>query len=840
VYRLVTLGAVDLLDPAGHRVSSVMQQPKRYLLLTYLRLGFHGSPAPREMVLSLFWPESDTTRARQSLKQSLYFLRRSVGSVAVITGSEVIQVDADGMSCDAHDMESAARRSDHRRVLDLYGGEFLPGMSIDGSWEFGAWLEERRKHYHQHAIAAARDLAREEASRGNPAAAAHWARRLADLAGANELLVLEAMRLLLDGGDRAGAAEVYRDFQRRLRGELDIEPSPETEWRANRLLAGDDSGRSPVTSAPDQIAVSITAHEAETPLLTDAALVVSADSGDSTRTRGRGVGRWGGAFFSQLCARRRRLQVGVVVLVLAGMLNSQRSPGAPSDWLEDALESAVFVTVADFDHHDDESSALAVALSTMARRELAGIRGLVVLSPEGRQPDMAVLGPLWRGERAEAEAFGVTGSVRVTDVSVSVDLTLWEMPGGRLIRAVTLEHSTSSLVDQAESLGRRVASTVRMEVGRERKSRESVTAATRRGAWEAVQTAEGLIGEVGELRRRGMIAAAVAGLDRADSVLAAGEATSPGWIGPILTRGRVASEKAWLALLPPAGDAAVARLEFEHALAHAGRAVSRDPENAAAREMRGAIAYWMWEVLGHDQARSQELLASAEADLKRAIQSDPTRIRAWMLLANASFARADYPAAYWAVKQAHNLDTYHEHAQEVLLRLFASAFELGDMEGAERWCEELRYHFPRGPTGAYCGVAGLAWREQHHAADVETAWGLIQEMAGTRSSAVVAPRLEMMVASILAGASLADSADAVLRRAREHGGADPELDYFEAHARLLMGQDNSASALLYAYVAADPARRSHVGRSRRFQSLADRTLVDFTLGQAGETEKDLR
>jgi DNA-binding SARP family transcriptional activator/tetratricopeptide (TPR) repeat protein len=788
------------------------------------------------MVLSLFWPESDTTRARQSLKQSLYFLRRSVGSVAVITGSQVIQVDADGMSCDAHDMESAARRGDHRRALDLYGGEFLPGMSIDGSWEFDAWLEDRRKHYHQLAIAAARDLSREEASRGNPAAAAHWARRLADLAGASEPLVLEAMNLLLDGGDRAGAAEVYRDFQRRLRGDLDIEPSAETEVRANRLLAGNDSGRSPEPSAPDQVNLSVATLEVETPLLSDAVVVASVDSGDSRRTPGRGVARWEGDFFSQLRAHRRHLQAGVVVLVLAAMLNSQRSPGAPPASFGDA----VFVTVADFDHHDDESSALALALSTVARRELAGIRGLVVLSPEARQPDMAVLGPRWRSERAEAEAFEVTGSVRATDLSVSVDLTLWEIPGGRLIHAVTLEHSSSSLVGQAESLGRRVASTVRTEIGRERGARESITAATRREAWEAVQTAESLIGEARELRRRGMIAAAVAGLDRADSVLAAGEAMSPGWIGSILARARVASEKAWLAFLPPTGDTAIARVEFEHALAHAGRAVARDPENAAAREMRGAIAYWMWEVFGHDEARSQDLLTSAEADLKHAIRSDPTRIRAWMLLSNASFARADYQAAYWAVKQAHNLDIFHQHAQEVLLRLFASAFELGDMEGAERWCEELRYHFPRGPTGAYCGVAGLAWREQHRAADVETAWSLIREVAGTRSSAVVAPRLEMMVASILAGTSLADSADAVLRRAREHGGADPELHYFEAHARLLLGQVDSASALLSAYVAADPARRSHVALSRRFHSLADRTRVDFTPGRAGETEKDLR
>jgi DNA-binding SARP family transcriptional activator/tetratricopeptide (TPR) repeat protein len=844
MYRLITLGAVDLMDPAGHRVSSVVQQPKRYLLLAYLRLGFHGSPAPRDAVLSVFWPESDTTRARQSLKQSLYFLRRSLGTPAVVSGSEVIEVDADGMSCDAHDMESAAARGDHRRALDLYGGEFLPGMSIDGSREFDAWLEERRKHYHQLAMAAARSLSREDASQGNTAAAAHWARRLADLAGADEPLVLEAMRLLLDGGDRAGAAEVYRDFQRRLHDDLDIAPSPETEAEARRLLARRDSGPGRERSAADQIDMSIAAPEAEAPLLPDAAPIVTSESGhtgDSGNSPGRRAGRWGGGRFWQHSARRRRILVGVVILVLAGVLNWEGAPGLPSASGTDSPRSEVFVTVADFDHNDDGSSALALALSTIARRELAGVRGLVVLSPVARQSDMAVIGTRWRGERSDqAEEFEATGSVKVTDAAISVELTLWELPGGRLVHAATLEDSTSSLEGGAESLGRRIALTVRREVGRDRKTRESVTSAAEPGAWEAVQSAESLIDEARELRRRGMTAAAMAGLVRADSVLASAEEPSAGWIVPVLTRARVASERAWLAILPPMGDVAIARLEFEEALAHAARAVSRDPGNAAAREMRGTIAYWMWEVLGHDLARSQELLTSAEADLRHAVRSDATRIRAWMILANASFARADFPAAYWAVKQAQDLDTYHEHAQELLLRLFASAFELGDDEGAKRWCRELRYLFPRGPTGAHCGVAGLAWREQHHPAEAETAWGLIREMAGTRSSAVVTPRLEMMVASILAGASLADSAEAVLRRARERGGGDPELDYFEAHARLLMGQVDSAGALLSAYVAADPARRSHMARSRRFETLADWTLAHLAPGPVGSTEEDLR
>jgi hypothetical protein len=76
-----------------------------------------------------------------------------------------------------------------------------------------------------------------------------------------------------------------------------------------------------------------------------------------------------------------------------------------------------------------------------------------------------------------------------------------------------------------------------------------------------------------------------------------------------------------------------------------------------------------------------------------------------------------------------------------------------------------------------------------------------------------------MVASVLARAGLADSANAVITRARGRAGEDPELVQLEARARILLGQRDSAATLLRAYVAGNPERRGHLALTRRFAAI---------------------
>src|SRR5215208_4043159 len=105
--RLLTLGAVDLRND-GREMSTVVAQPKRLALLVYLASarprGFHS----RDTLLALFWPESDGERARNSLRQALHHLRRSLGEGAVPgRGDREVGVDPALVECDAASFDQA-------------------------------------------------------------------------------------------------------------------------------------------------------------------------------------------------------------------------------------------------------------------------------------------------------------------------------------------------------------------------------------------------------------------------------------------------------------------------------------------------------------------------------------------------------------------------------------------------------------------------------------------------------------------------------------------------------------------------------------------------------------
>lgn len=74
------LGSVDLQRPDGSRLLSILAQPKRVALLTYVAVEAPQGFVPRERIMSVLWSESDNARARQSLRNSLYQIRQAAGS----------------------------------------------------------------------------------------------------------------------------------------------------------------------------------------------------------------------------------------------------------------------------------------------------------------------------------------------------------------------------------------------------------------------------------------------------------------------------------------------------------------------------------------------------------------------------------------------------------------------------------------------------------------------------------------------------------------------------------------------------------------------------------------
>ena len=89
IIRLQTLGELGLRGADGQELRSLLVQPKRVALLTYLAIarprGFHR----RDSLLALLWPDQDAFHARAALRQVIHSLRCSVGEALLARGEDL-------------------------------------------------------------------------------------------------------------------------------------------------------------------------------------------------------------------------------------------------------------------------------------------------------------------------------------------------------------------------------------------------------------------------------------------------------------------------------------------------------------------------------------------------------------------------------------------------------------------------------------------------------------------------------------------------------------------------------------------------------------------------------
>jgi TolB-like protein len=164
MYRLHTLGQLDLRDADGGAVTAILVQPKRLALLAYMAITATGTFQRRDLLLPMFWPELSEARARNALRQAIHQLRRALGAGVVVSrGADMLGIDGARLWCDACAFEAALARGALDEAVALYGGDLLPGLGIDGAEEFERWLEDARASLGRRAERATRTLAERRA-----------------------------------------------------------------------------------------------------------------------------------------------------------------------------------------------------------------------------------------------------------------------------------------------------------------------------------------------------------------------------------------------------------------------------------------------------------------------------------------------------------------------------------------------------------------------------------------------------------------------------------------------------------------------------------------------------
>ena len=190
---------------------------------------------PRDKLLVLFWPESDTDRARHALDQTLYSLKRELGAESLVLGREELSLNPAVITSDVADFKVALANGDHASAVELYTGAFLDGVYLSGAPEFERWVDDERAARMHDVESALETLATSAAARGDHQAAAQWLQRLAARNPRRTRVVVALMSELAASGDRSGAlrhADIYHTL---VRDDPDVEPNPAVAALADKL-----------------------------------------------------------------------------------------------------------------------------------------------------------------------------------------------------------------------------------------------------------------------------------------------------------------------------------------------------------------------------------------------------------------------------------------------------------------------------------------------------------------------------------------------------------------------------------------------------------------------------
>ncbi|MEX2153112.1 MAG: BTAD domain-containing putative transcriptional regulator [Gemmatimonadaceae bacterium] len=359
VIEIKVLGSLRLTASNDRNVADVVRRSKRAALLAYLAAASPRGMHRRDTLVALFWPETDAMHARSALSQAVYVLRKELGDEAIIArGDDEVGLNPDVVRVDTWEFEDALDASDAARALSLYEGDFLAGFFVAEAPDFERWLEQERGRLRVRASDAAWSLAQERAARGERVDAGRWARRSAELSLLDGSVARRSIAFLERLGDRSAAVLAYEEYARRLRQELDLEPSLDMQQWLRDMRAA------PIAAEPLETEPTLTEHSVEGGLPVE-----------PVRDQHRGAGR-------NEPRRPVRAMIAVAFGVLAVLvpLGVQLTRAATNGF---ARDRATRILVLPFQYVGDSAKAFyADAISDEIMSRLAMVPGLRVI---GRQ-----------------------------------------------------------------------------------------------------------------------------------------------------------------------------------------------------------------------------------------------------------------------------------------------------------------------------------------------------------------------------------------------------------------------------------------------------------------------
>jgi DNA-binding SARP family transcriptional activator len=214
---------------------------KAEALLAYLAVP-PGRPHSRNELASLLWGDAPDSRARHSVRQTVFLLRRALaeaGRPQIAEAGQSISLDPLSVDVDVQAFETSAREGTVNSLLrarQLYGGDFLVGVTVPAS-SFEDWLLHERARLRELAVEANTHLLGEQRLIGAWDDAVQTALQLLALDPLQESICRVLMELYDGLGRRAEALRVYATCATALWRELGVEPEAETQRLYQRMRA---------------------------------------------------------------------------------------------------------------------------------------------------------------------------------------------------------------------------------------------------------------------------------------------------------------------------------------------------------------------------------------------------------------------------------------------------------------------------------------------------------------------------------------------------------------------------------------------------------------------------
>jgi DNA-binding SARP family transcriptional activator/tetratricopeptide (TPR) repeat protein len=224
--RLHALGGLSITANGATLTGTVARRRSLALLALVASAGESG--VSDEHALSLLWPDFDTPRARNNLKQVAFTLRQALGRDAFLRTTTNLRLDPALFTVDRWDFEKAIASRDVERAIVLYTGPFLAGFHLTGLSEFSNWVEGERERLANLYTGALTSVASGAEAAGNYAEAIEWWRKAMLEDRLNDTTAQRLIRALALSGDTVGALQHARVHAELLKQD-DLQPSPAFE-----------------------------------------------------------------------------------------------------------------------------------------------------------------------------------------------------------------------------------------------------------------------------------------------------------------------------------------------------------------------------------------------------------------------------------------------------------------------------------------------------------------------------------------------------------------------------------------------------------------------------------